>query len=52
MERVLGVDTTWYGKKNITPKKLVITDEEREIVRENLKSDYEVYNKLCGHQIS
>ena len=52
MEKILGITTGWYGRRNITPNRLTITDEEREIVRENLKRDYEVYNKLCGHQIN
>jgi len=52
MEKVLGIKTHWYGKRNITPNRLTITDKEREIVKNNLKSDYEVYNKLCGRQIN
>lgn len=46
MEEVLNIKTEWYGRRNVTSNRLTITDEDREIVRRNLSSDYEVYNKL------
>jgi hypothetical protein len=44
-----------YEKRNVSETKQTITEKEREIIKENLKSDYEIYEELrdiCGKQRS